>query len=295
MNTKHRLLPALLGSATSLILASAAHASLYTNQIGPNLSYTNINEFDSQISGPPPVTSNPTGLFGAPALDPVGSDNLSFPTTTFNVQVADGQFEEQDGKLTLDITPTQPGSSIDTLDFDESGSFRVQGPSGADATSVEASLIFSNLQITSVNNVALTTPIVVHPTIVTGAAPAGPANVSINSSGETGDVVITSDDGSAVGTWKINANFNLDAALADNQLTGDVTGVSVALDDDLVGETTASDSLTLGTIDKKSFEITGTVPNPVSGPGGPGVPEPTTLSLLVGTAALAMRRRSREI
>jgi hypothetical protein len=292
MNTKHRILPALLGSATSLILAGAARASLYTNQVGPNISYTNINEFDSQISGPPPVNSNPTGLFGAPTLDPVGSDNLSFPTTTFSVQVADGQFEEQDGKLTMDITPTLPDGSLQSLNFDEGGTWRVQGPSGPDATTVEASLLFSNLEITSVNNVALTTPIVVTPLInITIPTAIGPFTSSSTSSGTVGDFTISSDGGTGLGTWDISADFDLDAALADADMTGNVTGVSVALDNQLLGETSSTDSLTLGTIDKKQFEITGTVPNPVSG----GVPEPTTLSLLVGTTALAMRRRRREI
>jgi hypothetical protein len=292
MNTKHRFVPALLGSATSLILASAAHASLYTNQIGPNISYTNINEFDSQISGPPPVASNPTGLFGAPTLDPAGSDNLSFPTTTFSVQVADGQFEDQDGKLTMDITPTPPGGSLQTLNFDEGGTWRVQGPNQTDVTTVEASLLFSNLQITSVNNVALSTPIVVTPTFdATIPTSLGSFSSDISGSGTVADIAISSAGGTGIGTWDISASFDLDAALASAHITGNVTGVSVALDDDLLGETFETDSLTLGTIDKKHFEITGTVPNPVNG----GVPEPTTFSLLIGAAALAMRRRRREI
>ncbi len=292
MNTKHRFVPALLGSATSLILASAAHASLYTNQIGPNISYTNINEFDSQLAGPPPVSTNPTGLFGAPTLDPVGSDNLSFPATTFSVQVADGQFEDQDGKLTMDITPTVAGGSLQTLNFDEGGTWRVQGPAQNDVTTVEASLLFSNLEITSVNNVALATPIVVTPTFgLATPTTIGTFSSVLNASGTVADIAISSAGGTGIGTWDISASFDLDAALANAQITGNVTGVSVALDDDLVGETTASDSLTLGTIDKKQFEITGTVPNPINS----GVPEPTTFSLLIGTAALAMRRRRREI
>jgi hypothetical protein len=292
MKTKNRLLPAVIGSATSLILASAAHASLYTNQIGPNISYTNINEFDSQLAGPPPVNTNPTGLFGAPTLDPTGSDNLSFPATTFSVQVANGQFEEQDGKLTMDITPTPHDGSLQTLNFDEGGTWRVQGPNQNDVTTVEATLLFSNLQITSVNNVALATPIVVTPTFGLATPSAiGTFSSAINSSGTVADIAISSAGGTGIGTWDISASFDLDAALANANLTGNVTGVSVALDDDLLGQTSETDSLTLGTIDKKHFEITGTVPNPVSG----GVPEPTTLSLLVGTAALAMRRRRREI
>ncbi len=66
MKMLHRSLRTLLGSAPLFFLASAANASLYTNQVGPNVSYTDINEFDSQLSGPPPVNSNPTGFFGTP-------------------------------------------------------------------------------------------------------------------------------------------------------------------------------------------------------------------------------------
>jgi hypothetical protein len=77
-------------------------------------------------------------------------------------------------------------------------------------------------------------------------------------------------------------------------LSGNITGVSVALDNELLANTSASGStgLNLAEIDKKHITISGTTTNPmVSG----GVPEPTTYSLLIGTAALTMRRRRREI
>lgn len=286
MRNLHRSLTALLG-AVPLVLASAAHASLYVNQIGPNISYTNINEFDSQIVAPPVVNSNPTGLFGQPALNPPGSDNLSFPALTFSVQVADGQSELQDGKLNLDISPTAPTGQLHTLNFDEGGSWRVLGPNAdledSPFTTAEATLIFNALQITSVNNVPLITPITVLPTFTeTSTAQVGSAFQTYS----PGDVTITSEGGTGIGIWDIGASFNLDAALAQNELTGNVTGVSVALNNELFAQTFNTDSLTLGAIDKKHFTISGTTTT------GPGVPEPASLSgLLIGAAGLVMRRR----
>jgi hypothetical protein len=283
MKTLHRSLTALFG-AVPFVLASAAHASLYTNQIGPDISYTNINEFDSQLAGPPPVSSTPTGLFGAPTLSPAGSDNLSFPTSTFIVLVADGQYEFQDGKLTMDIAPTSSTGTLDSLSFDEGGAWRVTGENA----SVEATLLFNDLRITSLDNVPLASPIIVTPTFsqtitVQNGSPATATG--------TGDVAIgTGDGGDANGIWDITATFDLDAALAAAGKTGDITGVSVALDDQLLGDTGVNEEseLNLGQIDKKHIIVSGITTTTMS----PGVPEPASLSgLLLGAAALVMRRR----
>jgi hypothetical protein len=260
---------ALLGST------QAAHAALYGNFVGPNVTYQNVSENDSEISGPPVVNSTPTGLFGAPLLIPAGSDDLMFPNMTFSAQAADGTFVLQDGKLTFNVVPTTPSSNIQSLNFDEGGAWRVDGATG-DASS-EATLLFNSLSITSVNGTALATPIVVAPTftetdtIQTGSATVTPAS---------GDITFTSTGGNAVGTWDITAAFNLSGALAQNGLKGQITGISVALNDQLLANTTATTGLTLATIDKKHFNIT-----PVY------IPEPATLSLLLGAGLLMGRRR----
>src|SRR5262249_52685312 len=109
---------ALLAMAGVLALAASAQATNYGNLNGPHINYLNINENDSQIIGPPTVSSTPTGLFGAPVLSPPGSDNMAFPNLAFNVGVANGMFELQDGKLAFDVT-SNPGIFMHSMTFDE--------------------------------------------------------------------------------------------------------------------------------------------------------------------------------
>ena len=259
----------------------AAHASLYGNFVGPDVTYQNVSESDSQISGPPVVNSTPTGLFGAPLLIPAGSDDLTFPNMTFSAQAADGTFVLQDGKLTFNVVPTTPTANIQSLTFDEGGAWRVDGATG-DASS-EATLLFNSLSITSVNGVPLVTPIVVAPTFSeTDTTQTGSASVAM----ATGDITFTSTGGNAVGTWDITADFNLTGALTAEFGAGagkeQITGISVALNDQLLANTTATTGLTLATIDKKHFNVTPITQN---------VPEPATLSLLAGAGLLMGRRR----
>ncbi|MGD0541742.1 MAG: hypothetical protein ABSB33_09515, partial [Tepidisphaeraceae bacterium] len=254
MTTLHRSSRTLLGSVSLLVLTSAANASLYTNQIGPNISYTNINEFDSQMVGPPPVNSTPTGLFGAPVLSPPNSDNLTFPALTFSALVADGEFAFQDGKLIMDIAPTSPAGTIHSLTFDEGGAWNVMGSDSA--ATVEATLLFNDLRITSVNDVPLANPIIVTPTFTEDISV---QNAPALTTTGTGEVTIASDGGDGNGLWDITASFNLDAALAAADLTGNVTGMSVALDDQLYADTDADTDSTvnLAQIDKKHFIVSG--------------------------------------
>jgi hypothetical protein len=274
-------------------LAGVANAALYGNFVGPNVSYLAVTEEDSQISGPPTVTSNPTGLFGDPALSPPGSDILTFPDMTFSALAADGSFELQDGKLTMNIAPSNPGVAINSLTFDEGGAWRVLGPAGVltptpipPGASAEATLLFNNLSITSVNGTALTSAIVVAPTFTetdviqdgTAQVVPEPGDITFNSAGVNGD-----------GTWDITASFNITAALDAAGDEGDVaTGFSVALDDQLLAQTTSGANLTLATIDKKHFDISGTTISNTQ-----AVPEPAAMSLLIGGGLLmALRRRA---
>jgi len=272
---------ALTGLVGLPVTARVAGAVMYGNFAGPNITYGNVMETDSQIAGPPPVDSTPSGLFGAPALSPPVSDNLAFPALSFSDLVADGQFQLQDGQLTFDVTPTTTGT-IHSLSFDEGGAWRVDGLEG-DA-SAEATLLFNDLRITAANGAPLAEAIVVDPTFSeSDVIQTGSAGVS---TGE-GDITFTSTGGDAAGTWDITADFDIDAALAAADQTGRVTSISVALDDQLFAQTTSVPSLTLASIDKKHFIVSGsTTPGTV-------VPEPGSLSLLLGAALMMLRRRKR--
>ena len=273
---------ALAGPVGLFLRARVADAAVYGNLAGPNISYWNVMETDSQIAGPPAVDSTPSALFGAPALSPPVSDNMGFPALSFSDLVADGQFELQDGQLTFNVTPTTT-ATIHSLSFDEGGGWRVDGPTG-DA-SAEATLLFNDLRITAINGTALAAPIIVDPTFSeSDAIQSGSADVSTGQ----GDITFASTGGDAVGTWDITAQFNIDAALAAADKTGEVTSISVALDDQLFAQTTSVDStLTLADIDKKHFTVSG-----ITTPGSV-LPEPASMSLLLGGGLMMLRRRKR--
>jgi hypothetical protein len=269
---------ALVGAAALFSAVGAAKASLYGNFVGPNVIYQNVTENDTQLTGPPTTAGSPTGLFGAPLLIPAGSDILTFPNMTFSSAAADGTFEFQDGKLTFNIVPNG-SANIHSLNFDEGGAWTVDGPEG-DAES-EATLLFNNVSITSVNGIALTTPIIVTPGF-TETASAQTNSADIVTTPDSGNVTVSSNGTNSSGIWDIDAAFNLDGALASAGLHGQITGISVALNDQLLAQTTETDGLTLATIDKKHLVIT-----PVTST----VPEPTALSLLAGAGLLLVRRR----
>src|ERR1700722_17037895 len=270
---------ALIGAAALFGAASAAHGALFTygNLSGPNISYQNIAENDSELTGPPSTSPAITaGFFGSPLLLPAGSNDLTFPNMTFSSAAADGSFEFQDGKLTFNIVPNGT-SNIHSLNFDEGGAWTVDGVTG-DAES-EATLLFNDLRITSVNGLTLSSPIIVAPTFTETASPqVSTATIAT----APGNVMITSNGNTSSGTWDIGANFNLDAALSGANVSGQITGISIALNDQLLAQTTDADGLTLATIDKKHLVITPVTTN---------VPEPASLSMLLGTAMLLVRRR----
>lgn len=275
---------ALVGLAGVLAMTRAASAAMYGNFTGPDLTYQNVTESnDSQLTTPPATVTDPGELFGPPVLSPPNSDNLSFMDMNFSALASDGDTMLQDGELTFNVAPN-PGKTLTSLAFDEGGSWSVEGTAG-DA-SAEATLLFSDVRITAVNGTPLSTPIIVDPTFSeseitqTGSATYTPT---------TGDVLFTSTGGTGIGTWDITANFDLEAALSGADMNGAITSVSVALDDRLQAETTPSDGgLTLATIDKKHFIVSGGTMT-----FGGGVPEPASFSLVVcGGLVLARRRRT---
>ncbi len=276
----------LAGVAAVFVPMRAAHAALYGNFVGPNLTYTNVTENDSELSGNPPVESIPAqALFGPPVLSPSNSDNLSFNDMSFAAEAADGGLEYQNGELTFGVVPSSPGKALTALSFTEGGQWTIEGPAG-DAVSFD-SLVFDNLLITGVNGTPLATPIVVAPDYgapsfqqLDGPPPLvtftpGAGNLTITSAGGTGI---------AVGTWNITASFDLQAAVGIGDV---VTSITVALDDALQATTTdVPGTTTFAEIDKKEFYVNGGTT-----PFQSGVPEPGTLSILACGGLLLGRRR----
>jgi PEP-CTERM motif len=163
----------------------------------------------------------------------------------------------------------KPGAGISSFAITEGGAYAIDD--GTTATFASETLVINNLFITSVNGVGVN-PIVVTPTITfthTGTAPTAITSDSITFLGG---------DGLENGSWSAVASFNLPAALAQNGLQGTVTGLSLALDNQLGAQ---ADSNGSAFIDKKNFLIT----------PGPSSPEPGTLGLVGLGLTLGLRRR----
>ncbi|HMB94611.1 MAG TPA: hypothetical protein VKK61_01090, partial [Tepidisphaeraceae bacterium] len=241
----------------------AAVINNYGNLVGPNLTYTGITEVDNQIPGP-----TPANLFGPPAL--LG-DSLLFDPINFSVAVSGGDAELQDGRLSLSLSANSPSNGITSFSMSEGGGYAVNG--GTTNTFASETLVVNNLFITAVGGVSIN-PIVVTPTITfthTGLAITTTTSDSIKFFGGTG---------LENGAWTATVSFDLAAALAANGKTGTVTGLTLALDNQLGAQSEVGSS---AFIDKKNFLV---------GPGT-GIPEPTTVSLGLISLGLGLIRRRR--
>jgi hypothetical protein len=245
--------------------ATAQGVVVYGNYDGTNVNYLNVSETPTQQPGP-----TPTELYGPPTIS---ADSLIFNPVNFVSSASGGSTELQDGRLTLNVTPNGPAIPS-FIDIFEGGAWEVTG--GTQATAALEALLVNQMTITSVNGTPIN-PVVVTPTI-TFTDTANAATVT-----DTSDSIeFNSTGGIADGTWNGTASFDLPAALAAAGLSGNVTGVSLALNDQLI---TTSETNSTAFIDKKFFEITA--------PATP-VPEPVTLSgVMVAGAALLSRRRRR--
>jgi hypothetical protein len=258
------------------ILASGGFASAtvvnYGNFAGPNITYSNVSETDTQLPGP-----TPPSLYGTPSLS---GDSLTFNPINFVVSASGGSSEFQDGRLTVqEITPTNPLGNLSLISINEGGAWAVID--GTDLTSAEETLIANELFINQVNGVSVN-PIAVTPTFNFTDTKNGAANITTSSIGGTGNFDVTSAGGVGNGSWNLTISFNLPAALAAADLTGRVTGVNLILDNQL---TATSETNSSAFIDKKFFNI-GTNDTPA-------VPEPAPATLALGAAACALFARRR--
>lgn len=269
-----RTVKALTASVVGLVAwavpqGAAQGAVMYGNFIGPDVTYTNVTESDTQLPGP-----TPPELFGPPSL---AGDTLQFTPDAFSVSASGGSNEFQDGHLSMVISPN-PGAFLPTISITEGGAWAVGG--GTAATTALESLVINDLFITSVNGTSVN-PIAVAPTITYTYTNDGSAGVVTTPD----SIEFTSTSGFSTGAWDGTATFNLGAALTAAGFRGAATSLSLNLDNQLaVTSETNSDAF----IDKKFFDIG------APGAGSPPIPEPaTTVGMAVAGFGLLMRRRSR--
>jgi hypothetical protein len=252
-----------------LLLSTAQAAPVtnnYGNFAGPNLTYTAVTEVDNQFPAPTPPT-----LFGAPSLS---GDSLLFDPVNFDVSVISppNSSELQDGRL--DIAKITANTGITTFAIAEGGAYAVDD--GSSSTFASETLIINSLFITSVNGSSIN-PIVVTPNF--SFAHTGAAVTSTSTSSNSASISFDGNGSLTNGSWSLTASFDLSAALAANGLQGTVTGLQLALDNQLGAQAEDGGS---ALIDKKSFLV---------GPGTPSTPEPATLGLVGLGMMLATRRR----
>jgi hypothetical protein len=278
----------LLGVVAVLAMASQARATNFNSYpgpfAGPNVTYVNVMEGDSQNPGP-----DPTRLFGTPNLSgdtlQFGQNNTPLGTgLSFRVDVGGAvPVLLKDGTLTMDLAATNQLGNISALSISEGGGYTILG--GTVATQVSAALqipfnsaaYVGGLGISALNGIALATPIPVNYTeaFAQGAGSSGIFTTTPSSIKFTGP---------GGGTWSGIATFDIAGALAAAGRTGQrVTGLTLTLNNVLSGSAEAN---ALASIDKKSFEI-----NVVA-----AIPEPSTvvLGLMGGVGLLIGGRRLRK-
>jgi hypothetical protein len=245
----------------------AQGAVVYGNFAGPAVTYQNVTEVPTQLPGP-----TPAALFGPPSLS---GNSLLFNPVNFVDSASAGALEFQDGRLTFNVIPTSSQGNIKSISLLEGGAWTVGG--GTSATTAKESLLINELFITSVNGISVN-PIVVPPSIAFTDTNNGSASVSTSSN----SITFSSSAGFSSGTWDATASFNFANALTGAGLSGNVTGLSMELDNQL---SVTSETNSVAFIDKKYLDVTSN-----SSP----VPEPSVAGLTAITAGcLSMIRKRR--
>ncbi len=266
-----------VAGCSSLVLGSAAHAALTDSFtyappaiVGPDVTYTNVSETDT-----PAVTPPDDAYFGAPTL---AGDGLAF-NPSFRVEASNGGADSEDGTLYVTLSANNlTNNSINLLSISESGDYDLFHATSASA--VAAILNIQGLLITQVNgNTPVNIP-VPYTESFANVSGSGPSVI-------TSDSIVYSGAGPLVsGQWSASASFNIAAALAGADRTGqNVTGLSLVLDNTLQG---VSETSSVVEIDKKSFDLIVGTSNPM-----PSLPDPMSLPLIGAAGLLAVRRRNK--
>lgn len=221
------------------------------NLLGPDVMYLGVTENVTYFPGPvPPSLFEPNYWTAPPATlgtetppQVLGNDLVFTPSVNFRINAQNGGGALADGTLSMQIMTQSPSAHISDLVISEGGGYAVLGGSGNYVQdSLVASFPAGGLTITRVGNTNVNIPVI--PTIAfahTGGSPAliGPDSIRLDPSG--------------AGSWSGTATYDIDAALAGAGLSGNVTKLSLSLDDILFAQ--SNDNGGFVSIDKKAFSI----------------------------------------
>ncbi len=120
-----RTLACLTVLVAAAVIANPTQADVvcYPDLSGDNVLFQDIVESSMEVG---PLYGNPT----------VSGDQISFPAAGFAVQSINGDISFMNGRLDMTIR-AKPGQLIDSLTFEEFGSFFLQGP---DATAISSAV-----------------------------------------------------------------------------------------------------------------------------------------------------------
>lgn len=208
--------------------------------------------------------SLPTTVFAPEAVGPTAFGNsLVLDPTNFRVEAMGGEVDFLDSELSTTIVAKE-GFVIESIVLDEFGSYSLGGLTGGEAEAMVNAAVF-------IKRVVVDGETIVLPGL----------NVPFTATGG-GDYSRPADDGIAQ-PWNGSASVDLDVALGQLDISGDVTSVTLVFDNALFA---AADDVSLAFIDKKGISIT------VDTDGDPVIPEPASLALAVlGIVGVARRRR----
>ena len=226
----------------------------YGNFNGTNVMYLGVTEDSS---------TDPTPLFGPPT---VTNDSLSFNPVSFGATATGaGGVDITDGSLKSTIM-TVGSKRIHKVSFAEAGDYTFAGSTGTTATAASVGAGFF-LQVIELDGVG------VAPIAING-------NMAFTPSGGTFDFV--NDPHGPAAIWNGTVNFDIDAALAAQNITGQATKILLSLDNTLLA---TSEAGTASIIKKKTFDGVSIIVDT-------NVPEPASMAFvaLAGTALLIRRK-----